>query len=560
MPSARLLIVRRVSYSLFLILAAFLFFAFPAHAQYNQEPQQQANPYIVPNTNPDVPKNLSTYTQSAFIEILGTFTCHLGGVNAAHPGEKCLGIDPDTGNIGYVENGTGMIGMMGTMIAVMYTPPFHTSDYTRYLAQNFGIAKPVIAQEESLGFQGIAPLAGLWLRFRDIVFLIFILVFILMGMGIMLRLHIDPRTVMTIQNQIPKVIIGLLLVTFSFPIAGLLVDFMYVFTYVSANVIANASPHTSDGTNNKGIDLTTLNSQIYTPPIGFVNEMFPGEPPQNGEPAKPGGLIKISKDSSGGIKDIIQSLIGLTAPTEKSFVVPFFSGVGDIFTGDWAKNVLANFLGWLGAVLAFFIILVALLFALFRLWFMLLKAYIFFLLDVVLAPFWILGGIIPGSPMSVGAWFRDMIAHLSTFPVTIIMILLGKVFMDSFLTYQTTPLFTPPLIGNPNLGAGFGSIIAMGIIFITPKVAEMTQEMFKSPQFKYTAAIGEALGVGQKATGEFGGSIKGRLWKVSSTGEAQGVINSRIASSGNRFIKGLSRLAGRGVVGGGGGYTRPPTP
>jgi len=55
----------------------------------------------------------------------------------------------------------------------------------------------------------------------------------------------------------------------------------------------------------------------------------------------------------------------------------------------------------------------------FKLWFELLKAYIYILIDVVLAPFWIMGSLIPGSPMNVSGWLKDLAANLLAFPVTI---------------------------------------------------------------------------------------------------------------------------------------------
>ena len=78
----------------------------------------------------------------------------------------------------------------------------------------------------------------------------------------MLRLKIDPRTVMTIQNQIPKIIIGLILVTLSFAIAGLLIDIMWIAIYLFYNVFSGI----------QGVDVTSLSPQhiVGTTPLGAV--------------------------------------------------------------------------------------------------------------------------------------------------------------------------------------------------------------------------------------------------------------------------------------------------
>jgi len=64
-------------------------------------------------TNSDVPVNLSTYTQSVFIEITSAASCLLSGVDPIRPDKPCLGFDPGTRKIGYVENNGGALGLMG---------------------------------------------------------------------------------------------------------------------------------------------------------------------------------------------------------------------------------------------------------------------------------------------------------------------------------------------------------------------------------------------------------------------------------------------------------------
>ena len=90
-------------------------------------------------------------------------------------------------------------------------------------------------------------------------------------------------------------------------------------------------------------------------------------------------------------------------------------------------------LGYLGTFIAFIVISVALLWALFRLWFALLSAYIYILLDIILAPFWVVAGLFPGSQISFNTWVRDIVANLAAFPATIAIFLLAKVFMDTIL-------------------------------------------------------------------------------------------------------------------------------
>src|SRR3989344_2879241 len=105
-----------------------------------------------PQTNPDVPQNLHTYTQSVVIELLSAFTCQLAGVDPINPSSKCLGIDQTTGKIGFVENGGGLLGGMGSLIAATYNIPFSSTDYLAYLGENFGLTKKAYAQAQTGGF------------------------------------------------------------------------------------------------------------------------------------------------------------------------------------------------------------------------------------------------------------------------------------------------------------------------------------------------------------------------------------------------------------------------
>src|SRR3989338_9194661 len=234
-----------ILFSIFYLLSS----AAPAYttSQAHSASSGQAN-YPVANTNPDVPNNLHNWTQNVMIEVMSALTCQLAGVDPINPQQGCLGIDSKSGKIGFLPSAVsgqangGAIGFMGNMIATLYTPPLHTSDYFQNLAQNFGISKKTYAQNTGAGFQGLTPLIGVWSAFRNIVYLFLVIVFVVIGLAIMLRVKIDPRTVMTIQNQIPKIIIGILAVTFSFAIAGFLIDLMWVFIYLIFGIFSGMSP------------------------------------------------------------------------------------------------------------------------------------------------------------------------------------------------------------------------------------------------------------------------------------------------------------------------------
>ena len=533
------LVCQRLAFSFYRLLLVFLVLTTYYLLLTTSPASAQTNPYTVPNTNPDVPKNLHTWTQNVMIEVMSAMSCQLSGIDPTNPKTQCLGVDTKSGKIGFVQGGGGAIGVAGHMIGMLYTPPLHTEDYFKYLASNFGIAKPAHA---ATGFEGLKPVQSLWVAFRNIVYLLFVIIFVVIGLAIMLRVRIDPRTVMTIQNQIPKIIIGILLVTFSFAIAGFLIDLMYVVIFLSYGLISGS----------KVTDVTSLNPLILQgkTAIGVVTSGS----------ILGGGVFGIANTIAlDGVKIIRDSIhlspdVGSGLGTIWNVIKAFFTGanVGEAFTEGLANllvdltsigvalrfgSQIAQIVGtWsvfgfsipintisgaaitlttfelmerllrfaIPYLIVFLIVFIALFFALFRLWFTLILAYVGILLDVVFAPFWIAAAILPGSPIGFSAWLRSIVANLAAFPATIIMFLLAKVFINAFgkctlPACDPNTVFVPPLIGSILGKDGtdlLGNFIGLGILLMTPNVVSMIKAALKAPSMQAGGPIGAAIAVG----------------------------------------------------------------
>ena len=549
--------------SIFYLLSSAFLTTATAFAIDPTTPNAQTNPYTAPNTNPDVPNNLHTYTQNVTIEIMSALSCQLTGIDPTNPNQACLGVDQKTGKIGFVqadEGGGGAIGVMGKMISVLYTPPLHSGDYFNHLAQNFGIAKPAYAQ--GTGFEGLKPLLGLWTAFRNIVYLIFTIVFVVIGLAIMFRIKIDPRTVMTIQNQIPKIIIGIVLVTFSYAIAGFLIDMMYASIYLIGNVTTSASKQSpavvtgliqsdnpfsaagqigGDG-GNAALGLKDIAWKPAETASAFISPIFDnpaGRIVMGIIVGFIGNHVRTVTTSAGtvavGAAKTFTTVAGLALSpftggasigvsagvnTALTAVGNFFTKIGkpatltqDIVTRRPDAALIADSAGAIvgfatGAIFAkeifsgiaslifFLVIAIAIIWALFRLWFILIYAYIYILIDVVFAPFWIAGGIIPGQPITFGGWLRHILSYIAAFPTTIALFLLGKVFIEAFGTDEKG--FVPPLIGNPTDTNALGAIIGLGIILLSSNVVNITTKLFKAPRIDL-GRISQAIGVGAGA-------------------------------------------------------------
>lgn len=257
------------------LLALSLFIPSTTKAQNYQSTQ---NPFASIDANPDVPLNQRTAIDSILINLMASGVCTLSGIDVmkfapqqyAHQKSGCLGLDPSTGKIGFVDNGQGLIGLSGSMISMLYTPPAGTLEYTHYLASSFGITERAYAQ--ATGFEALTKLVEVWAIFRNIAYLLMVIAFIVVGFVIMLRVKIDPRTVMSIQNMLPRLVAAIIFITFSYAIAGFLIDIMWASTYLSINVMSDAIEETDPVPGVYNRDDVIGKVQDY--PFKFFNEVF----------------------------------------------------------------------------------------------------------------------------------------------------------------------------------------------------------------------------------------------------------------------------------------------
>lgn len=540
----------------FIFLAVFLLFFFLNFKSFsfaqNSTQMQSTNQTLNYETNPDVPRNLHTWTQNVLIEVMSALSCQLAGVDPITKDHKCLGIDPNTGKLGYVNNNGGLLGFTTNSIAYLYTPPTHATDYIRYLSSNFGVTKPSYAASEGFGFNSIAPLKDLWVAFRNIVYLAFVIVFLVIGIAIMFRVKIDPRTVMTVQNQIPKIIIGIILVTFSFAIAGLLIDLMYVASYLLLGIIFSAEK-----------------TATVTGPSNIINMVSATNPFNGLNAAVNGGAFGLDK-ISGGAASAVGGHLGDLFNNDQgrmitAVVFGFMSGIVGGLVGPVVGGITLLAGGLLGAVagpqiigvflsaIAFLVIVVAIISALFRVWFQLLLAYINILVDIIFAPFWIVAGLIPGSKINFSSWIRNMAANLAAFPAVLIMFALAHVFLNAFGQTPDASAFVPPLIGNPATANQIGALIALGFVMATPNVVKLMKSVFGAPQGGFGPILGGVLG-GVNIINAFSKPILPRLYyrhRNAQTGEVQtvGVIGKRLGTLQKRFFdRTINRVTtGRGT-------------
>jgi hypothetical protein len=505
-------------------LLAFVLFQKPAFAQttspVSSVDQSVAGSFM--NTDPNVPQNHHAYTQIVLIDMLSAVMCELTGIDPTAPQQPCLGVNSLTGKIGIAPQQLptfgqatntspqvgGAVGLMTQYISTLYVPAVSTTQYVNYLSADFGIVKHTYAANANTkncntnpfgyGFCGLSPILSLWTDLRDLAYALLTILFIAIGIGVMLRFKVDPRTVMTLQNQIPRVIIAIILITFSFAIAGALVDLMWTVTYAGVNFIANAAPNSKVALCPPGPQ--SLNHVVETrladQPISFTNTVFRADCKGNID----NGLLSLSNKVSGSLGDLVDQLVhDLLFNNGSTCHVSWWNLVQDAKCA--VVNGALNILLWITEQLVKLIIIIAILIALFRLWFNLIKCYLTFLIFVIMGPIWIVLGLIPGRPMGFEKWLRIIFSNLAVFPLVAFLLVFARVIVDAVPSGPGTPdtFFVPPLVGNPNLTT-FSDLMGFGAIMIAPSIPDIIKERMKATgQAKYGATIAAGVGLAAAA-------------------------------------------------------------
>lgn len=363
----------------------------------------------------------------------------------------------------YAKMGTPGI-ILGGISEVYKQKPASGIDSINSTLAKFDLAQP--AKAAGYGFTSLSGIQLLWSASRNTAYLLMVVILIAAGFMIMFRVKINPQTVVSLQTMIPKLVITLLLVTFSYAIAGLVIDMIYVFI---------------------ALFISLLNA------AGVIH------------PTSLGNAINLFTNTHG------EWLIGY-------FLIPWviIFGITGAITILLSGSVV--FAAIPGIIAVFSIVAVVfLVWNLVKIWWMLMRTYITLVLLIAIGPWQIMLDLIPGQ-QGFGPWIRNIIANASVFVVVPIMFALNMLFWKPFFgltgiagIQQLLDAINKNPLGNvttgidgstpfPNLpfmsgnGIIFNLAIGYVILSLTPKVADMIRDALKVPAFKYGNALGEGFG------------------------------------------------------------------
>ncbi len=280
-------------------------------------------------------------------------------------------------------NNSPILGLYSFIDVMKNTRPASGVDWMANVGNNLHIIPEAKAQSQGFGFNTLTLAQNLWKASRNAAYALTTLAIVVLAFSIMFRVKISPQASVTIQTAIPKVAIGLVLITFSYALAGLIVDLSYLLQGLVALIIAG-----------------TTNGITQMSPI----EMF----------------IKMN-DGAGSFFSYAFSLIVIAFTSGSIF------GQITIIPGPPPAGIGIPTGATFGLFIAIISIVMLIVAALTVFW-TLLKAYVTAIFQVVGAPFYILMGI--ASPtMGFGSWFKSFIANIATFPLVGIMILFAHILL-----------------------------------------------------------------------------------------------------------------------------------
>jgi hypothetical protein len=340
----------------------------------------------------------------------------------------------------------------------------------------------------------------------ELILSLYVIIFVVIAFGILFRNKLGGQEYVSLVNSVPRIVISLVLVAFSLPISGLIIDagnLGYSFIY---NVFANRVDITMRDSNGKIVHKGKLSGSINPDPL--LKSIQPDNENLSvwrvfGES---GAADVIDPNSATGTLQIIGPNTG--SPLTNLFTSSLTSIIGTLsgFLKDANGNPViganaANINGVIALILS-----IGAFFAMFKVFFALLKEFIIMLFYPIFSPFFFAISALPGQSKSVMNYIRTLLSSVLSFvavyAVFVMIIFLGK----NFIIGDTQINTAPPLLGFASSGVNIGilsSLAAYGLFVLTPNIPGMVK-----------SALAVSEGGAGKLISQVGDFTKGSIKKI----------------------------------------------
>lgn len=339
---------------------------------------------------------------------------------------------------------TGIIPTVNMAIAGIYVnPPASGAYYLADLGERMHIVKPAYAQTGT-GFQVLEPFRNIWRAVRNITYILFVVGIVGLGLSIMFRTRISPQATITIQSALPRVVLALVLVTFSYPIVGFLIDLLYLtfgllvwglqaaqlYSFADAQYFWNEYLRS---------DIGTTYGFITSKGLEGAGDIFRS------------GTLPTWMLTIGGMVAVAAGILG-------------FGTAAAAAVGPMAAQLVPLILG-----LAF-----AFLFFLFKVLLTLARAYLGLLIHLIFGPLMILFAVFTGRGFWEG-WLKGVVANLLVFLGAGIIVFVVEILRRQIdFAWASNSLWGPPYLGSNAMV--LNGLIAFAGLAIIPSLPDMINQ------------------------------------------------------------------------------------
>lgn len=346
-------------------------------------------------------------------------------------------------------------------------------EYNKVVGNNYAFAQTPNQSSfysPGSGFSLLQPVAGFWAISRNVAYVFFIVIIMIIGVLIVLRRNVDGQTPITLFNAIPNLILSLVLITFSYPICAIFVDIIPVGTNLVQSILL-ASPG-APGYN------TIWNDPQSNP---SRNVLQPDDPEMGVWQVFNTAKIQLCAPNQTGqcnLSVLIPENLGVGNPAA-SIVSVILQGVEGVGLLNSLVNIVIGFATFSASI---------------KLFMTLIKSYVTLTLSPIVAPWYFF---IAALPSNTTATIWDFLKVNLSASLTFVSVYAVLLFIIVFYTIDATSSlsWTPPLIGyDSNFAVNTGlvkAVVCFGLFLVTPTIPEFIDKLIGVPD---SSVFGQALG------------------------------------------------------------------
>ena len=438
-------------------------------------------------------------------------------------GEACSN-NPSDGDKNF-ENST--FGFISKLLVVPFSNPPASGIYWVYSSLESTGFIPKTFASEGIGFAAIQPFSNIWKIFRDLSYMFLVIILISIGFMIMFRMKMNPQTVISVENALPRIIIALILITFSFAIAGFIIDLTYILMGLIVSILSN---NPQGGTY---YDATQFKNEYMLSGFGdLLRDVRARFGSRSVGVALGSALIQILPLS---FSVILRSLAGIATVLLTQWIIVLFTdgassliglanveglsfSIGGVLKGFFTLSlfpimIMVIFvLGYalLLPVIVWLLIGFSILLMLIRLSLLIFTNYLKLIVNIVIAPLLLMLEAVPGRS-AFKNWLLSILSSLIAYPIMVGVFVLS--YLIVFKIGNTEMTARLPYLGGIDSDS-FRLMIGLGLIFLIPDFVKAAKEALGIKDLPFTIGVGTFFGGVTTGVGS-GVGLLGQIGSVS---------------------------------------------